>query len=455
MGIHQELVDFNTVFHKLSQPPIIVNDLRNDTEDRREQIRDLITSRFSSDMVSMIPSCLCGAKQGFYTTFKEEDRLCKKCNTLVRSEIEDDIEPGVWFRKPNDVPPIINPMIWIMLRHRFSKSRFNIIQWLCDTTYRPKGSQPKIVAKLVEAGIQRGYHSFYENFDMIIEYLFSLKEFKLTKRDKTDYLYLLIKQDRHKVFSNYIPFPNKTLLIIEKTNVGIYIDAIVVNAMNAIEMLISIDQDYHEQNPRLKANRMVKALDALCTYHEDYFKSNLSVKTGMFRRHIFGTRTNFAFRAVITSITGPHKHDEIEVPWGVGLTAFRPHLVNKLKRLGWDHNAIIGLLYGHINKYHPLLDKLLQELINESNIKHRITTGTQRNPSLKQGSFQRVFISKFKTDVTDLSLGVSILICRAFNAELIGLSNRKVTVVFSLIAGISCKPLHHMYRESRCRRLNK
>lgn len=420
MAIYQEVVDFNKMFSRLSQPPIIVNDLKNDTEDRREQIRDMVTSRFSSDMVSLIPSCMCGYKKGFYTVFTEQDRLCPKCRTSVKSEVEDDIEPSVWFRKPIDSPPIINPIIWIMLRHRFSKSRFNIIQWLCDTTYRPKGSQPNIVSKLVEAGIQRGYHSFYENFDMIMEYLFSLKDFKITKRDKTDHLYNLIKQDRQKIFSDYIPFPNKTLLIIEKTNVGIYIDAIVVDAMNAIEMLISIDQDYHEQNPRLKANRMVKALDALCTYYEAYFKNNLSVKTGMFRRHIFGTRTNFAFRAVITSITGPHDYEEIHVPWGIGLTAFRPHLINKLKRRGWDHNAILGLLYGHIHTYHPLLDELLQELINETPESMGICCALQRNPSLKQGSLQTVYISKFKTDVADLTLGLSILICKAFNADFDG-----------------------------------
>lgn len=416
MPIYQEIVDFDDMFNKLSEPPIIINNVKNDSEDLKEQIRNLILSRFTSDMVSLIPTCLCGKKKGFQTYYKEEDRFCKSCRTYVKSAIEDDIEPQVWFTSPKGSPPIIHPMFWIMLRDRFSKARFNVIQWICDTSYRPKSTQPKVVSRLVEAGIQRGYRYFYENFDTIMEFLFSLRDFKLTKRDKVDYLQLLIQRDRHKVFVNAIPFPNKTLLIIEKTNVGIYVDPIVIDAMNAIEMLVSLDQDYHDQNVKVKTNRMIKALDALCSYYVSYFKNNLSVKTGMFRRHIFGTRANFSFRAVISSITEPHDPNEIWVPWGIGLTAFRIHLLNKLSKLGYDHNSSIGLLYGHINKWHPLLDRLLKELISEAS-DIRITTLLNRNPSLKQGSMQNVYISRFKEDVTDTTISISILICKAFNAD--------------------------------------
>ncbi len=366
MPVYQDLVDFDDMFNKLSEPPIIINTIKNDSEDLREQIREVILSRFTTDMVSLIPTCLCKAKKGFQTFFSPKDRLCTKCGTYVKSAVEDDLEPIVWFTSPKDAPPIIHPMIWTMLRERFSKSRFNLVQWICDTSYRPRATQPKVVGRLVEAGIQRGYKYFYENFDMIMEFLFSLKEFRLTKKGRVDYLQLLIERDRHKLFCRAIPFPNKTLLIIEKTNVGVYIDPIVINAMNAIEMLVSIDQDFYEQNPRIKTNRMIKAIDALSSYYVTYFKNNLSVKTGMLRRHIFGTRANFSCRAVISSITGPHRADEIWLPWGIGLTVYRMHLLNKLSKLGMDHNSSVGLLLGHINKWHPLLDKLLNELITEA-----------------------------------------------------------------------------------------
>jgi DNA-directed RNA polymerase beta' subunit len=155
-------------------------------------------------------------------------------------------------------------------------------------------------------------------------------------------------------------------LIIEQTNVGIYVDPIIIKAIDAIEMLVSIDKNFHDQNHRVKENRTAKAISKLSDFYEMFFSANLSPKSGQFRRHVFGTRTNFSFRAVITSLTDTHDYDEIHVPWGIGLTAFRPHLLSKLMKMGMDINSAIGLLLGHVEKYHPLLDKLLQELIAEA-----------------------------------------------------------------------------------------
>lgn len=416
MPVFQQLVSFDDMFYKLSSEPVIINDIANNTEEAREELRSMVISRFSSDMVSLIPSCLCGDKRGQYSAGK--DCVCEKCGTKVGSSIEDDIEPLIWFRKPNGVQRLINPIVWIMLRQRFTKSGFNIIQWLCDTTYRTVVKQPPVVTKLVEAGIQRGYNNFVENFDMIMQYLFSLKDFK-AKKGKDEYLKPFLETYRHAIFSDYIPLPNKCILIIEKTNVGVYVDPIIIGAVDAIEMLTSIDNSYYDQNPRTKANRMVKALAKLCDFYEKFYKNNLAVKSGQFRKHIYGSRTNFSFRAVISSLTGPHDYDEIHVPWGIGLTAFRPMLINKLINIGYSMNAAIGLLLGHVEKYNELLNRLLCELIRESR-DGKIAVLLQRNPSLLQGSAQRVFITKFKTDPADTTISLSILICKAYNADFDG-----------------------------------
>jgi hypothetical protein len=291
---------------------------------------------------------------------------CPVCNTYVKSSLEEDIDSTIWFRSPIGVNKLINPILWIMLKQKFSKSGFNIIQWLCDTSYRPIVKQPQVlINKIVESGIQRGYNNFVNNFDTIMMYLFSLKEFKPLK-GKIDYLQPLLAANRDCVFSDYIPLPNKSLLIIENTNVGVYVDPIIIDAVDAIEMLVSIDVNFHDQNPKVKENRTVRAIAKLCEFYEKFYRTNLAVKPGQFRKHIYGTRTNFSFRAVIASITDTHEYNEIHVPWGIGLTAFRPHLVNKLMNLGMDVNSAVGMLLGHVEKYHPLLDQLLQELIDEA-----------------------------------------------------------------------------------------
>lgn len=359
MPVFQKLSDLDLMFSQLLEPPIIINDLVDNSEEDKEAIKELVTTRYSSDMITLLPSCRCGISKGEFSVGVK----CNYCNTVVKSTIESDIEPTIWFRKPIGVNKLISPIMWIMLKARFKKSGFNIIQWLTDTTYRANVKQPTVVNKIVEAGIQRGYNNFVDNFDKIMSYLFSIKDFK---KDGEDFLQRLILEKRHLVFSDYIPIPNKSLLIIEKTNVGVYVDPIIVKAVDAIQMLVSIDRNFHDQNPRVKENRTAKAISKLSDFYESFNKTNLSPKSGQFRRHIFGTRTNFAFRAVISSQTGTHKYNTIEVPWGVGLTAFRPHLINKLLKMGMDINSAIGLLLGHVEKYHPQLDIFLNELLTEA-----------------------------------------------------------------------------------------
>ena len=69
---------------------------------------------------------------------------------------------------------------------------------------------------------------------------------------------------------------------------------------------------------------------------------------------------------MITSIEGSHRYDEIHVPWVVGLTSFRPHLLNKLKKMGYRLNEAVSLLYRCVHKYDPLIERLLNELIQEA-----------------------------------------------------------------------------------------
>lgn len=412
MPIFQRQVDFNVMFNQSSEPPIIINDLTNNSEEDKEYIKELVTTRYSSDMITLLPSCRCGVTKGEFSVGVK----CTYCNTTVKSSIENEIEPSVWFRKPIGVTALINPIIWIMLKARFKKSGYSIIQWITDTSYRANVQRPPVINKIMEAGVQRGYNYFIENFDEIMNVLFSLKDFR---KEGTDYLQLMLKEYRQHLFSDYIPIPNKSLLIIEKTNVGVYVDPIIVEAVDAIEALVSIDKNFHDQNPRVKENRTAKALSGLCEYYEKYYKTGLSPKSGQLRRHIYGTRTNFSFRAVIVSLTDTHQYDEIYAPWGVGVSAFRPHLLNKLMKMGMDINSAVGLLLGHVSKYHPTIDKLLQEIIDESP-KKKIPVILGRNPSLLQGSVLAMGISKFKTDPTDQCISLPITVVKSLNADFDG-----------------------------------
>lgn len=362
---------------QLKEPPVIVNEMHNATDEAKAKIREMIITRYNSDMLSILPTCQCGQTKGEYAIGTE----CGYCHTKVLSVVDEDIEPIVWFRAPEGVKKLINPIVWIMIKNRFRRSGFSILQWICDTTYRPTVRQPKVITDLIEFGIQRGYNYFVDNFDTVMDVLFNMKDFRC-KRGQIDYLQKLIEEHRDCIFSDYLPLPNKSLLVIEKTNVGIYVDPTIIGAIDAIEMIVNIDSSLSEHTVRVKENRTVKALVKLSEFYENFFKTNLSGKGGIYRKHIFGTRIHFGFRAVITSLTDAHQYDEIHVPWGIAITSLRPHVMNRLLRYGYAHNDAIGLLNGHVEKYHPLIAQIFKDLIAESKY-GGIQTLLQRNHQWK------------------------------------------------------------------------
>lgn len=412
--IYQEVVDFNVVFKTLLTEPIIINDLIDDSEENKADIEEMMLTKFSSDMQSILPTCKCGDTQGEYAIGSE----CPNCNTLVNVVIEDAIQPLLWFRRPNDVEGLINPAIMIMLLTRFKKSGFEVIRWLTDTHYKAPVKTPKSLMLLEAQGVQRGYNYFVRNFDYLMSLLFSMKDFS-TKSPSEDLLEDLLKRDRHKIFSDYVPLPNKALLIIERSSMGTYADLSIASAIDAMSMVTAIDNPLINHNLKTKENRTAKALYKLSTYYQSTMKKTLVSKTGIFRKHVFGSRTHFSFRSVASSITEPHNYDEIYAPWGVGVSAFRIHLINKLLRLGWTYNDAVALILSHIDNYHPLLNRLLAELISEAP-DGKIAAIIQRNPSMLSGSAQAVWITKFKTNPNDQSVSLSILIVKAPNCDFDG-----------------------------------
>ena len=163
--------------------------------------------------------------------------------------MEQELEPIVWMRRPNDVERLITPIVWTMLIEKFSLARFDTIRWLCDSTFRPLGNIPPVLGKIQDLmkglNAQRGYNSFVQHFDKYMEFLFSLKEFKnkkggRVKKGEIDPLYQLINENRDRIFSDYLPLPNRSLLVIEETNMGTYVDPITTGAIDAIKTMIGL-----------------------------------------------------------------------------------------------------------------------------------------------------------------------------------------------------------------------
>lgn len=423
MSIIQVLENFDRIRSTLPEDPIYINNISNTTDSDREAIKNLILTRYTTDMISMLPRCSCGNTKGqFLIGF-----TCPDCNTKVTPSITNDIHPSVWVKSPIGIVKLISPIVLIMLRDTFNKSGFGVIQWLMDTTYKAQVKTPEVVKKIELAPwFKRGYNFFVTNMHMILEHLSNMKEYR-DKKKIIDTLRILLLAYNDSVFCDALPLPNKSLIVFEKTSLGEYTSYDHFKIIDSVLHLASIDKDFYDQRPAVKENRTAKALFLLAEFYSTYFKSSLCGKQGQFRKHAFGTRTNFSFRAVISSNTDIHEYDSITIPWNVALTCFRPHLINKLTRNGYDHNSAVEMIVTNIEKYNEELDKLLTEIIDESTHidvdgveKRGIVTLLQRNPSLLQGSFVRVRITNFHRDVRNKTIWMSIFLCRSLNADFDG-----------------------------------
>lgn len=429
MGVSTALVNFDELFRiRSTRIPVIINDFSESSEEDKESFNRMIYTKYATDLLSNLPTCECGEVVGEHNV----GVVCKICNTPVASPLEQDLEPLVWMRAPIGVRALINPLVWTMLAEKFTRSGFEIVRWICDTTYKPQVRTPAIMDQVLNLGIARGFNNFVDHFDAIMDALFELKGFKV-KKGEDDPLQVLLKAHRDCVFSQFLPLPNRSLLVIEETNVGTYVDPIVTGAVDAIRTMVSIDSPLSSHNVRTKENRTIKTIAQLANFYDDLDRTTLAKKEGIFRKHVFGTRSHFSFRAVISSSTDEHDYDELHIPWGIGVSVLRIHLINKLLRRGFTPNTAIGFLNEHAQKYHPLLDELFQQLITESPWitapskyrpaeaqKHGIPVVFQRNPSLERGSAQAMFVTHVKTDVGVPTVSLSILSVVGFNADFDG-----------------------------------
>jgi len=415
LGVHTRLVDFDQRFATLRNIPLIVNVVDDTTEEDKERINDQIRTKYTEDLLSNLPSCECGEIVGQFNIGVH----CPTCHSKVVSPIEQNLEPILWMKAPIGVKALINPTFWTMLTEKFTRSSFSICRWLLDRDYRPAIKIPPIMEDVEALNLPRGINNFYDNFDMIMEALFSLKGFR-PKKGTLDPLQVVIQDYRHCLFSQYLPIPNKSLLVIEETHVGTYVDPIVVGAVDAIRTMLGIDSDTADLSVQQKENRTIKSIEQFCEFYDGIYRDTLAQKVGIFRKHIYGTRSHFSFRAVITSLTDQHRYDELHIPWGIGISLMRLHLINKLVRKhNMTPNGAMGHLNSHAQTFCPIIDGLFKELISESPY-GGIPVVFQRNPSLERGSAQSLIITKVKPETEIPTVSLSILIVKGYNADFDG-----------------------------------
>lgn len=414
MGIIFKIVDYDSKFRSLEKPPIILNDLPDVTKEDKETINKILQQKFTDDIMSVVPRCSCGKIEGEFNI----GIICEYCNTEVIRESEV-LECKVWVRAPYGIDGFFHPLIWSMLKKRFTKDGFSFINYIADVSYGKTAINEKTlpyVELLKSLGIGRGYQYFINNYIEIVEKLDSLSLFPKPK-DGDPGVLGLIMANKDRIISQFLPIINKTLMVIEDKGKTTYIDPILYKGLDAAQILINVDSAIKNFSISKKENRTVKTVDGLANFYQLIYTEQLQGKPSLIRKNNLGTRADFSARCVITSITDPEPENTIHIPWSVAITSLRLHIVNKLIKRKFGLYAIFDFLYMNAHKYNQILDEIFNELIDESGGIHVIA---QRNPTLGRGSIQLFRVSKIKTDPTDHTASININNVVGFNADFDG-----------------------------------
>lgn len=409
MPIFQQALSLNNALSaNTASQTIILNDLSTEREEDRKTIEELTITSYNGDKITLLPSCKCEKTKGFFP----KGTYCALCGTEVHNDITNDIEHVLWFRKPRGINTLINPHYWLAIKDKLSTKGFCVVSYFSDTSYKPRVTIPPILGAFIKLGVTgRGYNYFVDNLFFIIEVALQIKTYK-AKSAKILELLNDMRANPQNVFCDYLPLPNKSLLLIEYNNLGIYVDDSIRMIKDTISMMVGIDVMLFIKNVQ---NRTAKCMEGITTFYNKYFEINLKPKIGLIRKHIAGSRLNWAWRCVLVSITEPHEYDEIHVPWCVALVVWRDPILNKLMRSGYDLNTSVGIITRHINVYNKQIADILDEfIVSTGNKLHCII---HRNPSLLSGSAQLCRITKFKKDPLDRSMAQSIIGTKAMNSD--------------------------------------
>lgn len=354
-----EYENLDDLYHSLDHK-ILLNNF-NHLELDPTMLSDMLYSKYGNE-ISLKPSCECGYLNRTYLIGK----TCPKCETKVVKEFNI-VKPILWIQSYREDLPFLNPYFYGQIRSLFKKN-VDPIRWLVDTNYNPPGIPPMMgnVAAIMDG---RGYKNFINNIPRVLTYFKNHSTFKYSqKRRKVEELLELYAKNKDVIFSNHLPLINKRLFVMEMTNKGDYTTNMLADIIDiAISAIRLSDTNISE---RRLSNGVGSTISKINVLFEKYMLEKVAKKPGSMRKHLYGTRSHFTFRGVITSFASTIPYDHLHVPWQVLVTAFRPMVLNKLiNKYNYTLSDASDLLFKSTLKYNELIDAIGKELIEESKYK--------------------------------------------------------------------------------------
>ena len=418
MALYFELEDFEQQYNLLTGAKVIVNDISTYDASKVSNAIDRLSTTINDPVLSTVPQCECGNLKYGYNI----GASCTLCGTIVQDPFER-VNALVWLMAPDPSLKFINPTYYTLINKLFS-NKIDCINWLCDAKSKIKlPNTLNILYSIVETvmGGVRSYTSFVNNLENILQYLLALQGQK-DRRQKVEVCLKLLQESPNLCFTKYLPMFNSRIFTKELASKNTFLSLLLGDIVSVVRSWIEKCNNIKNyavtdvKYSRTVNSMMVYTLLKLAQLYQQYVRDYLGKKPGLFKKHIFGARSHFTFRMTMLPIVVPHRYDEIHVPMLVGLVVYRPHIINMLvNRLGYTLNEASNKIAIGIKKFDAELYQLLNTLITEApvipgtNI-HGLPVIKQRNPSMYQSSMLKVHITKFKEDISDLTVSSSSML---------------------------------------------
>ena len=411
MPASQVLISADKLYYETAHK-IVANEIPQFDNDG--VLNDSMMKTQNGDTLSMLPSCRCQYCTGVsYVGF-----VCPKCGTTVISP-DEETGPAIWLRQLSPDIPFISPEYWTLLTNMLGNKE-DWLWWLCDS--RDTAPLPPTKAHIwyIHQHIMNGRKSYallINKIPAILEYLLTSSKYKGVDEQESLTILKHMWSNPDICLSRHIPTVNKNIFVKEVKPSGNYMSFTLSNSLSIVRDWIKASN-----NPKVDIEWVTaKAISGISALYYDYMSKYAAKKPGIFRKNIFGWRSSFTSRGVITPITGKHAHYELHMPWAMSVSLFRLHIINKLiNKHNKKLNDALYLVNSAIKTYIPIIHDILVELIAESPFKQGIPVTFQRNPSQLQGSVLFMFISRIKTDISDNTIGLPPSVAKWPNADFDG-----------------------------------
>lgn len=429
MSVNLRLAGYDKLIDQMDSEPFCVNDYDGTDANVKEYIDNKMLTNLANEDISLIPSCECGELKGYQYL----GRTCANvgCNTIVKSILDEEVDFRVWIRQPKYVSKLIQPwFLYIILnRYKITKPSIQLVEYIIQTNYRITGNKlsnihqlEKLDFILEQRGIKRGYNSFVDNFDEIIEILEMnfCRTGRIADKEKFVQWARSIKDDV--ILNSYLPVLNRSLFILDNSDGIRYMNRDMTVIVNAVRRMTGVDiRDLGEANLQ---NRTAKTLCDFANFYGGYFANKIFTKHALYRQNITRARSHFTLRAVVSSRSDKHRPNEILFPWSGATSVFSLHIISGLMERGFTFKDALDHLNEHVNMYSPIIREIFDEIIagtkygryELANILTELgepvelyghPTASNRNPSLGRGSYLSQYIWGIKDDPSDNTVDIS------------------------------------------------